>query len=38
MIDPNLVVPPPAPWELAANRAPELAGGREVSDGLGIDL
>jgi hypothetical protein len=29
---------PPAPWELAANRAPELAGGREVSDGLGIDL
>jgi hypothetical protein len=29
---------PPTPWELAANRAPELAGGREVSDGLGIDL
>ena len=37
-VDPNLVVLPPAPWELAANRAPELAGGREVSDGLGIDL
>jgi len=26
-VDPNLVVLPPAPWELAANRAPELAGG-----------
>jgi hypothetical protein len=37
-VDANLVVLPPAPWELAANRAPELAGGREVSDGLGIDL
>ena len=37
-VDPNLVVLPPTPWELAANRAPELAGGREVSDGLGIDL
>jgi ATP-dependent exoDNAse (exonuclease V) alpha subunit len=37
-VDANLVVLPPTPWELAANRAPELAGGREVSDGLGIDL
>jgi hypothetical protein len=37
-VDANQVVLPPTPRELAANRAPELAGGREVSDGLDIDL
>jgi hypothetical protein len=38
-VDEDLVVAPPPPWELAApDWTRELAEGREVTDGLGIEL
>jgi conjugative relaxase-like TrwC/TraI family protein len=37
-VDQDLVVAPAPAWELATSQAPESAGGRELPNGLGIDL